>query len=281
MNEPRRLWDAHWNPHLVEDFLWDRRNKTQRNTPYDLQQAMGQALLHIQSLCRERGLAFENYSLPNPPATTSADWFNDAIQRERTYDTEDQRRISDELLSKIHDNASQNDLFESVQAALQKEAPNVVYADDAAGTGKTTVYCAILADLRAQGKLALSHAFFGIAAQLLPGGRTTHSRFRLPVPLPLRDATCNVGTTSVEAKVLREAELLIFDEAPNMPLAAAEAIDQLMRELIGEWGKPFGGKVVVLGGDFRQIPPVILRIDPETLRQYTIHNATCFHDNKQ
>ena len=84
--------------------------------------------------------------------------------------------------------------------ALQGDDHNVIYVDGAAGTGKTTVYKAILAHLRVQGLLALPRAFLGIATQLLDVGRTIHSRFRLPVPLPLSDATCNLTHTSANAR---------------------------------------------------------------------------------
>jgi len=266
MNEPRRLWDQHCNPHLIEDFLWRRRSRTMLATPYDIEQATGQALHHIHSMCQERGLDFDSYGLPSSPQDTCCDWFTEAVQRERNFSIDEQQAVLNELLPQILDNPKQKEVWDAVMAALQGDDHNVIYVDGAAGTGKTTVYKTILAHLRVQGLLALPHAFFGIAAQLLDGGRTIHSRFRLPVPLPLSDATCNLTHASPNARILHQASLLIIDEAPNMPLAAIEAIDVFLRELMGCSDRPFGGKVVLLGGDFRQIPPVIRRIDPDTLR---------------
>eukprot|EP00973_Karenia_brevis_P078719 10926323-Karenia_brevis.AAC.1 len=34
---------------------------------------------------------------------------------------------------------------------------------------------------------------------------------------------------------------------------------------------------MILGGDFRQIPPVIRRINPESLRTFTLHGASFWH----
>lgn len=52
-----------------------------------------------------------------------------------------------------------------------------------AGCGKTTTYSAIYNYLMARGKKVLCVAFTGMAAALLPGGKTIHSAFGLPVPL--------------------------------------------------------------------------------------------------
>ena len=50
--------------------------------------------------------------------------------------------------------------------------------------------------------------------------------------------------------------LFIVDEASMIPLHALHAIDNLLRDLTGE-KIPFGGKIFVLGGDFRQVLPVV------------------------
>lgn len=58
----------------------------------------------------------------------------------------------------------------------------VFFVDGPGGTGKTFLYSLLLAYVRAQGKVALSVASSGIAALLMEGGRTAHSRFKIPVP---------------------------------------------------------------------------------------------------
>ena len=49
-------------------------------------------------------------------------------------------------------------------------------------SGKTFLYQTVMHILRGQGKIALAVAPTGIASTLLDGGRTLHSRFKLPVP---------------------------------------------------------------------------------------------------
>ena len=62
------------------------------------------------------------------------------------------------------------------------------FLDGPAGTGKMFVENILLYYVRSKGQIALSTAYSGIAAQLLQGGRTAHSRFKVPRNLLLRHA---------------------------------------------------------------------------------------------
>jgi PIF1-like helicase len=57
------------------------------------------------------------------------------------------------------------------------------------GTGKTFLINLVLAKIRADGGIALSTASSGIAATLLDGGTTAHSRFKIPVMYRARHLT--------------------------------------------------------------------------------------------
>lgn len=65
--------------------------------------------------------------------------------------------------------------------AVQNEAGGLYFLDAPGGTGKTFVISLILANIRAQGKIALALSSSGIAATLLDGGRTAHSALKLPL----------------------------------------------------------------------------------------------------
>jgi DNA helicase HerA-like ATPase len=52
--------------------------------------------------------------------------------------------------------------------------------DGSSGTGKTYLYRVLLAMLRSQDKIAVATATSGVAASLIPRGRTIHSRFNIP-----------------------------------------------------------------------------------------------------
>ena len=60
------------------------------------------------------------------------------------------------------------------------------------------------------GKIALAVASAGIAAELLQGGRTAHSRFKIPIPIN-EDSVCSISLQLDDAKVGR-VSLIIWDE---------------------------------------------------------------------
>ncbi|WZY79814.1 ATP-dependent DNA helicase pif1-like [Brassica napus] len=63
---------------------------------------------------------------------------------------------------------------------------------------------------------------------------------------------------SDRAELVKAVKLIVWDEAPMMSRYCFETLDRTMRDIIRSCeDKPFGGKVVVFGGDFRQILPVI------------------------
>ena len=82
------------------------------------------------------------------------------------------------------------------------------FIDGPGGTGKTFLYHALLATVRSRGFIALATATSGVAASLLPGGRTAHSRFKIPINIQ-ESTTCTVSKQSALAELLRKALLII------------------------------------------------------------------------
>lgn len=96
---------------------------------------------------------------------------------------------------------------------------------------------------------------------LLDGGRTAHSRFKIPIELN-NESTCNIKCGSPEAQLIIRSSLIIWDEAPMTNRYAFEALDRTLRDIMKEVDPefkniPFGNKIILFGGDFRQILPVI------------------------
>jgi len=93
------------------------------------------------------------------------------------------------------------------------------------------------------------------------GGRTAHSRFGIPFTID-EFSTCDMHPKSHLAELIINTKLIIWDEAPMMHMYCFEALDRSLKDLFRQKNDdrldiPFGGKVVVLNGDFRQILPII------------------------
>jgi ATP-dependent DNA helicase PIF1 len=128
--------------------------------------------------------------------------------------------------------------------------------DGPSGIGKTYLYRVLLATLHTQGKIAVATATSGVAASIMSVGRTTHSRFK--IPLTINDGVvCSFTKQSGTVELLRKASLIIWDKASMTKRQVVEALDNSMRDIMGQPRLPLGGKTIVLGGDFRQVLHVV------------------------
>jgi hypothetical protein len=96
---------------------------------------------------------------------------------------------------------------------------------------------------------------------LLPRGRTAHSRFKIPCELD-ETAMCDIKKGIKLLEQIQLSSLIIWDEALMTSRIAFEALDRTLQDLLstGEPQNrniPFGEKIVVLGGDLRQILPIV------------------------
>jgi hypothetical protein len=62
---------------------------------------------------------------------------------------------------------------------------------------------------------------------------------------------------SKEALRIKRAKVILWDEITMAPYYALDAIDIFLKELMNEPNSPFGGKIVVFGGDLMQTLPVV------------------------
>lgn len=95
----------------------------------------------------------------------------------------------------------------------------------------------------------LTVASSGVAALLLPGGRTALSRFKIPCDLD-DDTVCDISRCTMLAELIEVASLVIWDEALMTDRKAFQALDRTLRDIEkthdpSTGNIPFGGKVVV------------------------------------
>jgi PIF1-like helicase/Helitron helicase-like domain at N-terminus len=172
-------------------------------------------------------------------------------------------------------NVGQREMYEAVFTAVRERAAgrdvqaNMFYLDGPAGTGKTFLYNALINDLRKEGHSTAAIAWTGIAATLLIGGRTVHKAFRLSLRLN-EDTIAGYPLESPQSEAIKRTSIFIWDEAPMSNKLALHAIDKYLRDLSGNKDKPMGGFIFLLGGDFRQVLPVIKRGHAAAIKAATI-----------
>ncbi len=173
-------------------------------------------------------------------------------------------------------------LSEAASYALRfiNQTNRSVFLTGKAGTGKTTLLHEII---RTTHKNVVVVAPTGIAA-LNAGGVTIHSMFQLPFAgfIPEERTPHFSDFVKFESKstlrrhfkmsgqkkaVIRNMELLVFDEVSMLRADLLDAIDFMMRS-VRQKSAPFGGVQVLFIGDLLQLPPVVKTQEWQVLRQY-------------
>ncbi|XP_074278224.1 uncharacterized protein LOC141601817 [Silene latifolia] len=225
------------------------------------------ALAEIEKILQKNRSTLKNH--PNMPLADEELLNNDhnrLIQLERGYDRKALKQECQLNLGKM--TTEQRGIFDEIMEAVMQGTGGVFFIYGFGGTGKTFIWKTLCAALRSGGDIVLHVASSGIASLLLPGGKTAHSTFRIPLS-PTESSTCEIRPGTELADLLRLTKLIIWDEAPMLNRFCFEALDRSLRDIFRSPDKPFGGKVVVFGGDFRQILPVI----PKGSRQDIVHSA--------
>ncbi|XP_065321170.1 uncharacterized protein LOC135928643 [Gordionus sp. m RMFG-2023] len=128
-------------------------------------------------------------------------------------------------------------------------AQRCFYIDGPGGSGKTFLYNTLMCYIRGRNQIVLPFATTGIAAILLKEGRTINSGFKLPIPI-IDNSVSRMSLHSPDATVIKRSKLIIIDEATMMTKYALCCIDRLLKDIM-QTQFPFGGKVILLSGDFR------------------------------
>jgi hypothetical protein len=250
-SNPASLWEQFYSQ-LSEDFSYE--------WPDDAERSFAHTAHAIDTMLRLEGTYWD--AIPGLPPFPQGVVVSDGIEHPNPL-------IQDELNSSMnqsdgevdirHFNDGQSNAFQTIMnAILSPDAShsNVFFLQGFGGTGKTFFNSSLCLHVRSSGKIALAVASSGIASLLLPGGRTAHSRFK--IPLQINDSsTCNIAVNSQLAELITHASFILWDEAPMMHRHAFEALDRTLKDICNNV-RPMGGKVCVFSGDWRQILPVVI-----------------------
>ncbi|WZZ65641.1 hypothetical protein YC2023_077011 [Brassica napus] len=169
---------------------------------------------------------------------------NSLWNQEMDYDVAEETLRHDKQYNLL--NAEQRAIYESVLESVDKKEGKLFFVYGAGGTGKTFLYQTIISRLRSRKQIVLPVASSGIAALLLPNGRTAHPRFNIPLKLD-EDKLCNIKPGTMLAELIEETDLIIWDEAPMTHKHAFEALDKTLKDIMSmknppAKNQPFGGK---------------------------------------
>jgi len=163
------LWEKH-----KEAMSEDYRHNNQ--STFMVEQMV---LMDIQKLLQSMQKDIKMYPLPDIDDTYDA---SRDIPREIFEEASIEANEDDVALSHTL-NEEQQATYDEIMSSVDTEDGGLFFVDGPGGTGKTYLYRALVATIRSQKKIAVATATSGVAASIMPGGRTSHSRFKIPLTI--------------------------------------------------------------------------------------------------
>ncbi|RJE24685.1 hypothetical protein PHISCL_03000 [Aspergillus sclerotialis] len=236
VTDPYSLWDA-FKDRICGDLERELQNPVHwPNASEFIGRDIDYGLFLISRLLTDYGKSLSDFLLPEP----TGPWARQ-LQPDLGSITADDIPLQDcidegqRLIAQLND--VQLRCFEIITQAVQNPVALYYY-------------------LRGEGKTVVCVPSSGIGAQLLPYGRTAHSWFGIPINVD-ESSSCMVTPRSDTGKLLRPTDIIIWDEVPMQNRFAFEAVDRMLRDVRKCDQGPFGGLILLFGGDFAQTLPVI------------------------
>ncbi|KAH9556577.1 hypothetical protein CY35_07G036900, partial [Sphagnum magellanicum] len=189
------------------------------------------ALYEINQVLMHNGHRLEDFpTLPKSNYIPLVHGGNRLVQEKLAYDRHSLTTNADNAEDRLNDD--QRNAYKTVLNAVINKEGKLFFVYGSGGTGKTFVWTTLLSRLQGQSKIVLTKS------------------------------TCNITQQMKVAELVRKADMIIWDEALMMHRRTFEAVDRTLRDLMQlndahATRKIFGGKTVVVGGDFQQILPIV------------------------
>ena len=267
---------------MSEDFIYqEKKARCCEMKDLDIDKIKVKVLRAIDGELRNMGASLSDFTdMPKPPPLTQEEK-NAMMFRDELFDTAKQSLIVSKLQPQLNETQAAlcEDLYQAVHASKDEHMNKQFIVNAPGGYGKTFVFQTIAAKIRSEGGIVLCVASTGLAAQNLEGGRTAHSRFKIPIDI-LDDSFCNIKAQSHLAKLIKSADLIIWDEIFSVHRHNIEAVERTLKDLTSST-EPWGGKVVCLGGDPRQTLPIVRRGGRAQIVRACIQSSLLYPGMKQ
>jgi ATP-dependent DNA helicase PIF1 len=231
-------------PFMIEDYT---------RSGHDAEIAKNLALKCIQDSLKMNGRLSEDFNLPLP----DFQMINQLVANENCENSvitrQERRLMGERMVAQL--NTSQREAFDQIMLSINAPSTNLIqprtfFLDGPGGTGKTFLYITLINVLQGQGKKVIS-ASTGIAATLLTNGATYHSKFQIYPPIT-ETTTSRIEEHEYGAQLIRDASLIICDEATMMSRYALKAIERILRKVMRN-NSPYGRKIFSTGRGFSSV----------------------------
>ncbi|XP_074318720.1 uncharacterized protein LOC141655544 [Silene latifolia] len=232
------------------------------------------ALIDIEESLQLNGSSLARCEgIPLPYTSTTSHHGNMLVMDELSYDRELLQAEHASQLSSMTD--EQRSVYNQIMDVVASNQGGVFFVYGYEGTGKTFIWRTLRVALRSLGEIVLPVASSGIAATLIPGGRTAHLRLGISLNVTENSTCPRIKPGSDLAELLIRAKLIIWDEVSMTHKHSLEVVDKSLKDVmrvvdVRNATLPFGGKVVVFGGDFWQTLPVVQKGS----RTYIVHKSS-------
>lgn len=245
-----RLFEA-----MSDDFRYARQ---QQNAVVD-EMDISRCLYYIEDELLSVGMRLTDTNLPEPPLARQIVQNNDNPYIVEQMNYNQVNEINRAAANAEVMNVEQLNTYRAITTAIDNPNDNnrIHFIDAPGGTGKTFLLNAILSHARGTGLIALATASSGIAALLLTGGKTSHSMYGIPLQCTASSNSSHPSRGHAR-EMLQRASILLWDEAPMSSKIVFNFVDRFLQDLMHS-ELPFGGKMVILAGDFRQTLAVAKR----------------------
>jgi ATP-dependent DNA helicase PIF1 len=139
-----------------------------------------------------------------------------------------------------------------LESDSSRSVDNVLTIIARAGTGKSIWVHHVAKYLSDRNLSCICVAASALAATVLPRGRTAHAAFNIPVPC--HDDTWLVWNDATKRRI-KLASVIFWDEISMVSIHIVEAVNRRLQKLMNSTVN-FGGKIICILGDFRQLAPI-------------------------
>ncbi|OMO50053.1 DNA helicase PIF1, ATP-dependent [Corchorus olitorius] len=178
---PSELFERNWrlfSDDIQRKFRTEMRARNYRVPERDLRNYV---LIALEDILLKNCSSLAEMKLPQPIHRSRVISADRLIHEELNCDVDALREQYQYMLNLL--NSEQKVIHDHVIDSVLQKKPTLFFVYGYGGTGKTFMWNTIIAGIRSKGLIVLAVVSSGIASLLMLGGRTAHSRFKIPVDI--------------------------------------------------------------------------------------------------